>query len=87
MSIGKSLHPGHIPNWLDHEWAPASRLHWLRVILTLSSRDWSQYPYATPGADDPESWAIYCLVTCDDRATARLHWGQFCFPERTAGAS
>lgn len=81
MSIAKSTDPGQVPNWLDHPWTPDDRLHWLQTVLAFSPRDWSKYPYATPGHDDPEAWAVYCLVMYDRREDALENWNRFCFPD------
>ncbi len=80
MGVQKSTDSGQVPNWLDHPWTPDDRLHWLQTLMAFSSRDWSQYPYARAGADDPESWAIYCLVMYNTRADALKSWNRFCFP-------
>lgn len=82
MSIGKSTTRGQVPNWIgDNDWTPERRLDWLRQILAFSPRSWGQYPHATPGADDPETWAVWCLVMCETKEKALRHWNVYCFPE------
>jgi hypothetical protein len=80
VGVHKSGTRDQVPNWIDHPWGQADRLHWIQVIVTCSARDWSQYPRAVPGADDPESWAVYILAVCRDRNTALAMWNEFCFP-------
>lgn len=80
MSVRKSDRRGQVPNWIDHPWTQGDRLHWMQVVLASSPRDWSKYPHAIPGEDDPESWSIYILATCRTRAQALAKWEAFCFP-------
>lgn len=79
MSVGKSRHRGQVPNWIDHGWTPGERIEWLRVVTALSPRDWSKYPHAIGGYDDPESYAVYLLVHANGRIDALDKWNAFCF--------
>lgn len=78
MSIKKGS-PYYIPNWIkENDWTPESRLNWIRIIMTTSSRDWCYHTGADIKYPDAETWAIYLLSCCDTKDEAKELWEDFC---------
>jgi hypothetical protein len=81
MSVRKSTDPAQVPNWIaENDWSPEARIDWMRQIMAFSPRSWGEHPHAVPGAADPETWAVYCLVMCNTAKDALKKWNVYCFP-------